>query len=214
MAKQELPPNDSSSSRHVVYIIGLLLAAGVTFTLLRMLLPVLRIMLPIVVGWWFWRRWQTLQQSRQTALDATFYQFLEAHQGQVTVLDFAMTAGLSAHAAKDYLEARARDFSAQYEVTDRGDVYYLFPTLKSPQFRAMTQSTTYPDNDRCTTVAVAEPMTQAQLARRLQVSAGVISRKKLSSDLAEWSKSRDPDGVAWAYQSETRRFLPLNSQVH
>lgn len=213
MPKQDFPTAESSSSRYLVYVIGLLLAVGVTFTLLRMLLPLLRVMLPIAAGWWLWRRWQRTHQLQQASLDAVFYQLLQEHRGQITVLDFAMTARLSAATAKEYLDARAKDFSAQFEVTERGDVYYLFPTLKSPQFQSTGCSVLlYQQGVTVPTTIVLEPMTQAQLARRLNVSAGVISRKKLSSDLLTWSKVRDPDGVGWAYQAETRRFLPTSGK--
>ncbi len=211
MTKQDFPTAESSSSRYLIYVIGLVLAAGVTFTLLRMLLPILRVMLPIAIGWWLWRRWQKMQQQKQAALDAIFYQLLQEHQGQITVLDFAMTAQLPAGAAKDYLDSRAKDFSAQFEVTDRGDIYYLFPTLKSPKFQSAIKTTLVRTEEvmAAQTLPVIAPMTQAQLARRLQVSAGAISRKKLAPDLLEWSKVHDPDGVGWAYQPETRQFLPM-----
>ncbi|WP_421658321.1 hypothetical protein [Leptothermofonsia sp. ETS-13] len=237
MAKPESLESDSSSARYLGYVIGGFVAAGVIFTLLRMLMPLLRLLMPVLIGWWVWRRWHKVQQSQRDKLNEVFYELLQEHQGQITVLDFAMTAKVSAIAARNYLDTRAKEFAAHFEVTERGDVFYLFPTLKAPYFQSTgqlftDQSVETPAKekslkgreplqapseklsqppDTCHSLTVGEPLTQAQLARRLNVSAGVISRKKLSPDLAEWSKAHDPDGVGWAYLTQTRRFLPIDA---
>ncbi len=237
MAKPESLESDSSSACYLGYVIGGFVAAGVTFTLLRMLMPLLRVLLPVLIGWWVWRRWLKAQQGQQDRLNEIFYQLLQEHQGRITVLDFAMTARVTAIAARNYLDTRAKEFAAHFEVTERGDVFYLFPTLKAPYFQSTGQSSANQsmvtladekpptDNEPLTqahsehlsqpssnypVLAVGESLTQAQLARRLGVSAGIISRKKLSPDLAEWSKAHDPDGVGWAYLAHTRRFLPID----
>ena len=55
-----------------------------------------------------------------------------------------------------------------------------------------------------------EPLTQAQLADRFgdKKYRSQISERK--SNLAEWSKSKDPDGIAWEYQAETKKYYPLS----
>ena len=55
-----------------------------------------------------------------------------------------------------------------------------------------------------------EPLTQAQLADRFgdKKYRSQISTNKLN--LVEWSKSRDPDGIAWEYRAETKKYHPLN----
>ena len=55
-----------------------------------------------------------------------------------------------------------------------------------------------------------EPLTQAELADRFgdKKYRSQISEKK--HDLAEWSKSKDPDGIAWEYRAETKKYYPLN----
>lgn len=134
----------------------------------------------------------------------------------MTVLDFAMTAKVTAIAARDFLDARAKEFSAHFEITERGDIFYLFPTLKADQVKTTSTYALNGSSDQSDCpgrMGGNQSLTQAQLARRLGVSAGVISRKKLSPNLEEWSKLRDPDGVAWAYQRQTRRFFPLEPGV-
>lgn len=51
--------------------------------------------------------------------------------------------------------------------------------------------------------------TQASLAKRLGVSPSLISQQKDKEGFSEWSQSRDPDGVAWRYDSQSKQFYPL-----
>ena len=55
-----------------------------------------------------------------------------------------------------------------------------------------------------------EPLTQAQLADRFgdKKYRSQISANKLN--LANWSKSKDPDSIAWEYQAETKKYYPLS----
>ncbi|MBE9128938.1 MULTISPECIES: hypothetical protein [unclassified Coleofasciculus] len=51
---------------------------------------------------------------------------------------------------------------------------------------------------------------QAELAKRLEVHSSTVGKRKSDPDFAEWSQSKDPEGIAWEYSPETREFLPLN----
>ena len=57
---------------------------------------------------------------------------------------------------------------------------------------------------------VLQPLTQAELADRLgdKKYRSQISERKFN--LTEWSKSKDPDGIAWEYRAETKKYYPLN----
>ncbi|UBF28947.1 hypothetical protein K9N68_14545 [Kovacikia minuta CCNUW1] len=202
--------SDDSSVRYLVYVISALCAAGLAFSVLRILLPSLRVVVPILVGWWLWQRFRNFQKSQQDALNAIFYQLIQEHQGRVTVLDFAMSTQLSAVAAREFLDARAKEFSAHFEVTEQGDTFYVFRTLRSYPFQPSAAKPTNPQSIVSEKISPlpAEPLTQAQLARRLGVNADTIRRKKFSSDLAAWTQTRDPDGFGWMYVVQTRRFLP------
>lgn len=50
-------------------------------------------------------------------------------------------------------------------------------------------------------------LTQAELAKRLGVSHSSISRQKDKEFFSEWSQSKDTDGVAWRYDSQSKQFL-------
>ena len=53
-----------------------------------------------------------------------------------------------------------------------------------------------------------EPLSQTDLAIRFKVSDRAIRNHK--SDLLEWSKSKDPDDIAWEYRAEKKKYYPLN----
>ena len=55
-----------------------------------------------------------------------------------------------------------------------------------------------------------QPLTQAELADRFGAKKyrSQISERKY--DLTEWSKSKDPDGIAWEYRADTKKYYPLN----
>ena len=51
------------------------------------------------------------------------------------------------------------------------------------------------------------PLSQSELAKRLEVSPTTIAKRKSQRDFSLWSKSRDPDGVSWKYVEETKLFI-------
>ncbi len=52
-------------------------------------------------------------------------------------------------------------------------------------------------------------MIQAELAKRLDVHSSTVGKRKSDPDFWEWSQSRDPEGIAWEYRSDTKEFVPL-----
>lgn len=222
-----LPPRGNrSSARYLLYLGGVLGVAGLGFALLRALLPLLQVSVPLLLGWWGWRRYCKQQQHQQEALDTVFYNLLQHHQGRITPLDFALTAKLPAIAARHYLDQKAKEFAAQFEVTESGDILYVFATLKGVQPQHPAKQSGLANGDGpILSPAVSPPPTypqiahssgnggnllsQAELARRLNVSASTLSRKKLSSNLTEWTKNRDPDGVGWMYIVQAQRFVSV-----
>lgn len=72
------------------------------------------------------RRWQIQQGDR---LNAMFFHLVQVGQGQLSAMEFAMTAGISGSAAKAYLDERAREFNATFDVNDLGGIFYHFPLV-------------------------------------------------------------------------------------
>lgn len=112
---------------------------GVVLVLLVLLIksywPIFLALTLGLIGWRFWRRRQRTVKARKAFLQQTFYQLLQTNRGRITVFDFAVHTNLTGPEAREFLNARAREFYANFEPNDHGDVLYVFPTLSS-----MTQS--------------------------------------------------------------------------
>jgi hypothetical protein len=52
---------------------------------------------------------------------------------------------------------------------------------------------------------------QWQLAKRLDVSSSTVYRRRDDPDFAEWTRSRDPEGIAWRFSEKTKEFFPLET---
>ncbi|HLO49524.1 MAG TPA: hypothetical protein VK211_14000 [Kamptonema sp.] len=80
---------------------------------------------------WAWRRYQHHQQHKLAHLDAVFYRLIKENEGRVTTLDLAMNAKLSGTQVQQYLDKRAKEFAAEFEVTEQGGIIYYFQTAQS-----------------------------------------------------------------------------------
>ena len=47
---------------------------------------------------------------------------------------------------------------------------------------------------------------QADLAKRLDTTSSTIARRKTEPDFTEWSQTKDPDGLAWCYDADSKMF--------
>lgn len=59
-----------------------------------------------------------------------------------------------------------------------------------------------------------QALSAKQLGKRLKADPSVINRYKLGKrqqSLADWSRSRDPDGVAWEYSESEKKYLPIKA---
>jgi hypothetical protein len=72
---------------------------------------------------------QTGTKDLQSTLDlqSIFYKLVEKNQGSITVMQLAIAAGISGEDSKAYLEQQAKQFEANFEVSETGTVVYTFP---------------------------------------------------------------------------------------
>jgi hypothetical protein len=54
---------------------------------------------------------------------------------------------------------------------------------------------------------------QSELARRLDVHSSTVLKRKSEPDFSAWSRSRDPEGIAWEYSPKARLFFPQETQA-
>jgi hypothetical protein len=69
---------------------------------------------------------KALNQQKSEQLQSTFYQMIEENKGRITVLSFAMQSELPAAEARKYLDDRAKEFHANFKVSEDGAVSYHF----------------------------------------------------------------------------------------
>lgn len=83
---------------------------------------------PMVAGgtWMLWGLRQKNRQQLTENLNSTFYQMLKAGDGRITVLALAMEAQISGVEAKQYLDQKAKEFNANFQNSDTGDISYHF----------------------------------------------------------------------------------------
>jgi hypothetical protein len=56
---------------------------------------------------------------------------------------------------------------------------------------------------------VNETISQADLAKRLDVHASTIYKRRSDVSFIEWTRNRDPEGVAWGYARDTKEFYRI-----
>ena len=69
---------------------------------------------------------QDKQQQERDRLNAAFSKLLTQSDGRITTLAFSMETGLPGNMAKVYLDERAKEFDANFDVDDEGNVNYRF----------------------------------------------------------------------------------------
>ncbi len=54
---------------------------------------------------------------------------------------------------------------------------------------------------------------QSELAKRLGVYSSTVFKRRNDPQFSEWSRNRDPDGIAWSYSKETKEFFPVDGET-
>jgi hypothetical protein len=57
--------------------------------------------------------------------------------------------------------------------------------------------------------ASVETISQTDLAKRLDVHPSTLYKRRSDVSFGEWTRNRDPEGVAWGYQKDTKEFYRL-----
>jgi large subunit ribosomal protein L7/L12 len=83
--------------------------------------------LPLTL-WGAWSAWairQQQQQQEQERLRSVFFGLIQ-HSPAITPLQFAIAANVDGKAAKQFLEEQVREFAADFNIDDRGNISYQF----------------------------------------------------------------------------------------
>jgi hypothetical protein len=57
--------------------------------------------------------------------------------------------------------------------------------------------------------ASSETISQTDLAKRLDVHPSTLYKRRSDVSFGDWTRNRDPEGVAWGYQRDTKEFYRL-----
>ncbi|NDJ18250.1 hypothetical protein [Myxacorys almedinensis] len=66
--------------------------------------------------------------AKRRSIQDRFFRLLQLNQGRISLVEFASAARLEPAIARRHLDQWARECFADFEVTDTGDVYYIFST--------------------------------------------------------------------------------------
>ncbi|AFZ23155.1 hypothetical protein Cylst_0829 [Cylindrospermum stagnale PCC 7417] len=81
-------------------------------------------------AWIIWSlRQQHQQQLKQFNLEREqlFLHLLQQEEGEITITKFALSAQISIEEAKQYLDEKAKQLNANFEISDEKGVIYRFP---------------------------------------------------------------------------------------
>jgi MFS family permease len=113
-------------------LLGWFLAAIVNFSpilsiavILLVFLPILAIfgLVPIALGSVFLR---ASEKAKQEAIRDRFFRVLQINQGRISLVEFSRAAELEPVQARQMLDRWARECDATFDVTEDGDIYYVF----------------------------------------------------------------------------------------
>jgi hypothetical protein len=107
----------------LLLVIGLGQIGGWGLILLTLLLLIPLGIIPLAIGS------VSLYVSARLAREAVrdrFHQMLRKDKGRISLLGFANATRLEPAAARQYLDTWARECDATFDVTDEGDIYYIF----------------------------------------------------------------------------------------
>ncbi|MBD2201986.1 hypothetical protein H6G33_08260 [Calothrix sp. FACHB-1219] len=69
---------------------------------------------------------KAINQQMSDRLQGIFYQMLQENKGRMTLVGFAVKSELPAIAAREYLDEKAKEFNANFQVSEDGTVSYHF----------------------------------------------------------------------------------------
>lgn len=78
-------------------------------------------------GWIVWNLHRENRAKEGDRLRSTFFQVAKENDGCVSVMQFSMAANLPGDKAKEFLDERAKEFSANFDVDEQGGIFYRFP---------------------------------------------------------------------------------------
>lgn len=204
--------NDAKSPLILILPVALLMAMFVSSWLL------LVVAIALGVAWQLWRIYQW--QHLSVTLNPDFQQLITTHQGRITVADLTQKTGISGGAARWFLNRKAKEYGTQAMVYNNKGIVYHFLTVGALG-SMLDHSNPDSELEEAEQAAIApslppftpdrsQALRQAELAKRLKVHASTLYKRRRQAEFTEWSQTKDPDGIAWIFDLNSRQFFPHN----
>jgi hypothetical protein len=89
----------------------------------------------------------------------------------------------------------------------------LITRAESPQSTAISSESETDSStpDQTTSIGAGQSLIQAELAKRLDLNSSTVGRRKSDPDFELWSMSKDPEGIAWRYDQDTKFYVAVDS---
>jgi hypothetical protein len=78
------------------------------------------------IVWGLKKKDKKLQKTRDSQIETTFLELLQANQGEISTLNFAIATKLSLEESKQYLDQKAKQLNADFNVSEDGAISYQF----------------------------------------------------------------------------------------
>ena len=112
---------------------------------------------------------------------------------------------------QNHLTQAVSDLSAYIENPSENELIEL--AIQVIQLLKANKISSEKDHSRAANARQKQPSEnlffQATLARRLNCSEGTLNRNRHKPDFAEWTRARDPEGMAWQWSEKARKYFPL-----
>jgi hypothetical protein len=78
------------------------------------------------IVWGLKKKDKKSQKTRDSQIETIFLELLQANQGDISTLNFAIATKLSLEESKQYLDQKAKQLNADFNVSEDGAISYQF----------------------------------------------------------------------------------------
>ncbi len=86
------------------------------------------------------------------------------------------------------------------------------PQEEEPETESLPQPTHQETKRSLEKQLIFGSLIQSELAKRLNVYSSTVYKRRNDPEFPEWSRSKDPDGIAWTYSEKTKEFFPVEEE--
>jgi ParB family chromosome partitioning protein len=144
----------------------------------------------------------------------------EPTQNELPLTSLGLQDSSPLESEKDFLESRkdateqlTAEFPQPLEETAQ-----VLDERKTPssepldEFRPFAKEEPTHKGSEATDELLNSSLTHTQMVARLGVKSSTLGSAKKKPDFSSWSKSKDPDAIAWQWVTESKNFVPLKNQ--